>query len=104
MDDYSCGAQSAFVVLKYYGKARSIKNVTRELGITCDGTDSGQLRRLFAGHDGTTGQWRSDLERRSLPVGLQDRCFCQECLTNHDLVPGIRLARIAGDAVVGPCG
>jgi len=47
MDDYSCGAQSAFVVLKYYGKARSIKNVTRELGTTCDGTDSGQLRRLF---------------------------------------------------------
>ena len=47
MDEYSCGAQAAFAVLKYYGKARSIKNVTRELGSTSDGTDSGQLRRLF---------------------------------------------------------
>jgi ABC-type bacteriocin/lantibiotic exporter with double-glycine peptidase domain len=44
---YSCGAQVAFTVLRYYGKARSIRNVTKELGTTTDGTTSGQLRRLF---------------------------------------------------------
>lgn len=48
LDSYSCGAQCAFAVLKYYGKARSIRNVTLELGTTEDGTTSTQLKALFA--------------------------------------------------------
>lgn len=47
LDDYSCGAQSAFAVLQYYGKARSIANVTRDAGTTRDGTNSYQLIDLF---------------------------------------------------------
>ena len=47
MDKYSCGAQCAYAVLKYYGKARSITNVQRELGTTLEGTTAAQLRHLF---------------------------------------------------------
>jgi ABC-type bacteriocin/lantibiotic exporter with double-glycine peptidase domain len=47
LDGYTCGAQCAFMVLSYYGKATSIKNVTKELGTTSDGTTSTQLRTLF---------------------------------------------------------
>ena len=47
MDWYSCGAQCAFAVLKYYGRDCSIKNVTRALGTSPVGTSPRQLRRLF---------------------------------------------------------
>lgn len=47
LDGYTCGVQSAFVILSYFGKARSIKNVTRELGTTEDGTDQHQTRNLL---------------------------------------------------------
>lgn len=47
LDTYSCGAQCAFAVLKYYGKARSIKNVTKVLGTDEDGTTYMQLEDLF---------------------------------------------------------
>jgi hypothetical protein len=35
------------MILRYYGKARSITNVTRELGTTEDGTDQYQIRNLL---------------------------------------------------------
>lgn len=47
VDNYSCGAQCAFLVLRYFKKARSIKNVTKELGTTEDGTDQGQILKLL---------------------------------------------------------
>jgi ABC-type bacteriocin/lantibiotic exporter with double-glycine peptidase domain len=47
LDGYSCGAQSAYVILRHYGKARSIAHVTRELGTTGDGTTQDQIRTLL---------------------------------------------------------
>jgi ABC-type bacteriocin/lantibiotic exporter with double-glycine peptidase domain len=47
LDCYTCGAQSAYMILRYYGKARSITHVTRELGTTEEGTSQPQLRTLF---------------------------------------------------------
>lgn len=47
LDDFSCGAQCAYMVLKYYGKARSINHVTKKLGTTVDGTSTNQLRTLL---------------------------------------------------------
>ncbi len=47
LDGFSCGAQCAFAVLKYFGKARSIRNVTRDLGTTGEGTDDNQMLSLF---------------------------------------------------------
>lgn len=46
-DRYSCGAQAAFMVLRYYGKARSISAVARALGTDETGTSTGALLRLF---------------------------------------------------------
>jgi len=47
IDGYSCGAQCAFSILKFYRKARSVDNVTREAGTTSKGTDPEDLRELF---------------------------------------------------------
>ncbi len=46
-DNYSCGAQSTFAILKYYGKARSISNVEKMLGTTKDGTSETRIYKLF---------------------------------------------------------
>ena len=47
LDGYSCGAQSAFMILSYYGKARSIDAVERALGTDEDGTSTGQILTLL---------------------------------------------------------
>ena len=47
LDDYSCGAQCAFMILRYFGKARSIGNVTRELGTDTEGTSQYQIKDLL---------------------------------------------------------
>ena len=47
IDGYSCGAQCAYMILKYYGKARSIKNVKKEAGTNEDGTESEPIKKLF---------------------------------------------------------
>lgn len=47
LDGYSCGAQCAFMILRYFGKARSIANVIREAGTTLEGTNQTQLRKLL---------------------------------------------------------
>ncbi len=47
LDRYSCGAQSAFMILRYFGKARSIEAVTKALGTTEDGTGTMTIVRLF---------------------------------------------------------
>lgn len=46
-DGYSCGTQSAFMVLRYYGRARSIEAVTHQLGTDEDGTNSIAIIRLL---------------------------------------------------------
>ena len=48
LDGYTCGAQSAYMILSYYGKARSIAAVTKALGTTEDGTTQYQIRDLLA--------------------------------------------------------
>jgi len=48
VDSYSCGAQSVYMILRYYGKARSIEAVKRALRSTFDdGTDEGEIMRVF---------------------------------------------------------
>jgi ABC-type bacteriocin/lantibiotic exporter with double-glycine peptidase domain len=46
LDAYSCGAQSCYMILRYYGKARSAMGVERALGTTLDGTTEQQIRAL----------------------------------------------------------
>ena len=46
-DDWSCGAQSAFMILRYFGKARSVTAVVQALGTDRDGTSVRQLLDLF---------------------------------------------------------
>lgn len=47
LDRYSCGAQSAFMILRYFGKARSNEAVTKALGTDKSGTGTMALVRLF---------------------------------------------------------
>ncbi len=47
LDSYSCGVQSTFVILKYYGKARSVKYVEKLLGTDKDGTSETAIYKLF---------------------------------------------------------
>ncbi len=47
LDRYSCGVQSAYMILRYYGKARSISNVEKLLGTDEDGTTESSILRLF---------------------------------------------------------
>ena len=48
LDGYSCGAQCAYAILKYFGKARSIKAVIKALGTSIEqGTDTGPILRLL---------------------------------------------------------
>ena len=47
LDSFSCGAQSVFSILKYFGKAKSCRNTQKELHTTQDGTDLDNIRKLF---------------------------------------------------------
>ena len=47
LDTYTCGAQSTFMILRYFGKARSIDAVTKALGTTTDGTGEDQIREVL---------------------------------------------------------
>ncbi len=50
VDDFSCGAQATFLILRYFGRARSVTNVARELGTTMNGfTRPTDIRRLVEG-------------------------------------------------------
>ncbi len=46
-DGYSCGAQSAFVILRHFSRARSIAAVTRAAKTDEDGTSTRALLALF---------------------------------------------------------
>ena len=47
-DTYSCGLQSVFMILKYYGKARSIKAVKKALKTSKEeGTSEDDILRVF---------------------------------------------------------
>lgn len=47
LDGYSCGAQSAVSILRYFGKGRSVPRTLRLLGTDKDGTAVGPIRDLF---------------------------------------------------------
>lgn len=47
LDGHSCGAQSAFMILRYFGKARSISAVSNALGTNQTGTSTTSIVRLF---------------------------------------------------------
>ena len=46
-DGFSCGAQSALMILRYHGKGRSIDATMRALDTDEDGTSTGPLLKLF---------------------------------------------------------
>lgn len=50
-DNFSCGAQVAFAIAAFHGRARSVSAVMKVLGTTTDGTDSGQLAAFFRARD-----------------------------------------------------
>lgn len=47
LDGYSCGVQSTFVILKYYGKAKSVRNVEKLLRTDNSGTSEKNIYKLF---------------------------------------------------------
>lgn len=47
LDTYSCGMQSAYAILNYYGKARSISKIEKILGTNKDGTTESAIYKLF---------------------------------------------------------
>jgi ABC-type bacteriocin/lantibiotic exporter with double-glycine peptidase domain len=47
LDSYSCGVQSTFAILKYYGKARSVYNVEKLLGADKSGTPETSIYKLL---------------------------------------------------------
>jgi ABC-type bacteriocin/lantibiotic exporter with double-glycine peptidase domain len=47
LDKYSCGAQSCYMILDYFGKAGSIENVKKALGTTEDGTGEDEILELL---------------------------------------------------------
>jgi|WetSurMetagenome_2_1015567.scaffolds.fasta_scaffold197464_2 ABC-type bacteriocin/lantibiotic exporter with double-glycine peptidase domain len=47
LDRHSCGAQSIFMVLKHFGKARSFDAVKKALGTDADGTSQTAMIRLL---------------------------------------------------------
>ncbi len=49
LDEYTCGAQSCYMILRYYGKVRSIENVKKVLGTTEEGTGEDEILELFRG-------------------------------------------------------
>ncbi len=55
-DQYSCGVQSCFMILRYFGKARSVESVEKELGTDENGTTASAIITL--------------LRRRGLRVGI----------------------------------
>jgi len=47
LDYYSCGAKSAYMVLKYFGKRCTHKSVERRLGTTIEGTSRADIVRVL---------------------------------------------------------
>lgn len=47
LDSYSCGVQSAYMILRYYGRGRSRTATERALGTDEDGTSTARLLALF---------------------------------------------------------
>ena len=47
LDGWSCGAQSGYMLLRHFGKARSVDATARALGTDEEGTSESSLLRLF---------------------------------------------------------
>jgi len=47
VDSYSCGVQSTYAILKYYGKAKSVNRIEKLLKTTDEGTDEQNIYSLF---------------------------------------------------------
>lgn len=47
LDSYSCGARSAFMILNYFGKAKSIAKVEKKLKTTEEGTSTERIFKLL---------------------------------------------------------
>ena len=73
LDGYSCGAQCTFMILRYFGKARSIENVTRELATDTDGTSQTQIRTLLK-RRGLRPKRISSPKLRHLREAIDDNC------------------------------
>lgn len=50
LDWYSCGAQSVFMILRYYQRRCTIERVKEELGTDWSGTNLKDIKRVFRKH------------------------------------------------------
>jgi len=71
LDDFSCGAQSAFMILRYFGKARSIERTIKLLGTDADGTGIQAMTRLFRAR-GLTPKPMKDGKKRDIRRAIDD--------------------------------
>jgi ABC-type bacteriocin/lantibiotic exporter with double-glycine peptidase domain len=69
LDDYSCGAQVTFSILRYFGRARSISRTTDLLGTDDDGTSWAAMRRLFLAR-GLSAKEMRDARKRDIKAAI----------------------------------
>ena len=73
LDRYSCGAQSTFMVLEHFGRARSIESVEKALGMTRDGTSQTSIIQLLRAR----GLRVSIIRKKS--IRTIEKFFAREC-------------------------
>ena len=71
LDHYSCGAQSAFMILRYFGKARSIERTIKLLGTDADGTGIQAMTTLFRAR-GLTPKRIKDGGKKDIRGAIED--------------------------------
>lgn len=69
LDDFSCGAQVTYAILRYFGRARSISRTTDLLGTDDDGTAWAAMRRLFVAR-GLRTRFRDGARKRDIKTAI----------------------------------
>jgi ABC-type bacteriocin/lantibiotic exporter with double-glycine peptidase domain len=87
LDYYTCGAQSTYMILRYYRRARSIDAVTKALGTTEDGTDEDQIRQLLTKR-GLTARRIQRPTIAKLRQAIDAGCPVLVCLDSKDIEGG----------------
>lgn len=69
LDDFSCGAQVTYAILRYFGRARSISRTTDLLGTDDDGTSWTAMRRLFLAR-GLSARAKHEARNRDIKTAI----------------------------------
>ncbi|MDP1675313.1 MAG: cysteine peptidase family C39 domain-containing protein [Bacteroidota bacterium] len=70
IDQYSCGAKSTYMVLKYFGKRCTHESVERQLGTTIEGTSRKDIKRVLKEY-GLNIQVNSNMGIRDLKSAIK---------------------------------